>query len=229
MLTEDYIMRMINMAIAALLQAIGLRKAGEYTQAIVTIDQALEQLTGLRADLLLRLDDRALLNSLSIQGELDQERAILVADLCSEQSEVYLAQNRPEAACLSRVRALTLYLEATADLPIDLPLQEKINQIALAALECQAPFETRFALYSYYENIGNYVNASKVIKDLSEDRLYRSEMRQEYDEFFQRLLEKTDAELERGGMTRSQVEHTLRREGKINTEYDHSDTDQQRQ
>ena len=42
MLTEDYIMRMINMAIAALLQAIGLRKAGEYNQALQTIDQALE-------------------------------------------------------------------------------------------------------------------------------------------------------------------------------------------
>ena len=228
MLTEDYIMRMINMAIAALLQAIGLRKAGEYNQALQTIDQALEQLTGLRADLLLRLDDHAFLDSLSIQGELDQERAIMVADLCNEQSEIYLAQNHPEIACLSRVRALTLYLEATPEVQIDPALQEKIDHTALAAQDCHAPFETRFALYSYYENIGNYVKAGQVIKDLSDDRLYHAEMRQEYAEFYQRLLEKSEIELERGGVTRSQVEHALRREGKINSENDIGDTDQKR-
>lgn len=46
-ITEDYILRMISLATAALLRAIGLRKGGQYEQAEQAIDQALEQLLGL--------------------------------------------------------------------------------------------------------------------------------------------------------------------------------------
>jgi hypothetical protein len=57
MLTEDYIMRMINQVLAVFLQALGLKKAGQYSEALQVFDQAVESLLGLRASLAKQLED----------------------------------------------------------------------------------------------------------------------------------------------------------------------------
>ena len=57
MLTEDYLMRMINQAIAALLKVAGLKKAGRNQEALEVIEQAFEQLLGLPASLVEQMDE----------------------------------------------------------------------------------------------------------------------------------------------------------------------------
>ena len=47
MLTEDYLIRQINLAIAALAKILGFKTAGQYQAALYEIDQLLEQLIGL--------------------------------------------------------------------------------------------------------------------------------------------------------------------------------------
>jgi hypothetical protein len=213
MLTEDYLLRMINLAVTALLQAMGLRKEGKYIEARQAVDQALEQLTGLRADLSGRLDDRALLDTLILQGEFDHERASLLADLYQEQGEIDQAQGYGDQACASRARALTLRLEASLSDPEGIALQDKIEQLVAATQACALSFEARFALYSYYENCGIYARAEQILGELRDDRHYGVEMRQEYGEFCLRLREKLDPELERGGLTRSKLEELMRANG----------------
>jgi hypothetical protein len=204
MLTEDYLMRMINLAVAALLRAIGLRKEGQYIEAQQAVDQAIEQLTGLRADLLLRLDDLALLDTLLVQGELDGERALLLADLFREQGEIEQALGYMDRACANRLRALTLCLEVALSDETGSILQDKIDGLIASAEGCQASFETRFTLYGYYENIGSYAKAEQILADLRNESNYPEEMRREYQDFCQRMLEKPAAELERGGLRRNQ-------------------------
>ncbi len=214
MLTEDYFMRMINLAVAALLRAIGLRKEGQYFEAQQSVDQALEQLTGLRADLLAGLDDRALLDSLSPLGELDYERALLLADLYQEQGEIEKAQGRSEPACSSRMRALTLCLEAALSGSAELTLQDKLDGMLASVQTCGLSFETRFTLYSYYESCGSYAKAEQVLGGLARESQYPEEMQQEYQEFCQRLLDMPEPELARGGLSRGQVKDFLHTHGK---------------
>ena len=216
MLTEDYLMRMINLAVAALLRAIGLRKEGQYFDAQQALDQAVEQLTGLRADLLLRLDDRALLDHLLIQGELDRERALLLADLYQEQGKLDQVQGNIARACASRIRALTLYLEVALGDKEGIAIQEKIDGLIASVQVCQTPFETRFTLYSYYEDTGRYARAEQILASLISDGSYPEEMRQEYQDFCHRMLKKPSAELARGGLTPDQV-------NKLIHEYENSD------
>jgi hypothetical protein len=213
MLTEDYLMRMINLAVTALLQAIGLRKEGKYSEARQAINQALEQLTGLRADLLERLDDQALLESLTVQGEFDHERSLLLADLYQEQGEIDQAQGYLDQACASRGRALALLLEASFSPSLETAQQEKIEQLVRLTEACALPFETCFTLYSYYESHGDYNRAEQALGSLRSDPRYGGEMRQEYREFCLRLLEKSEPELELGGLTHSQVEEWARLNG----------------
>ena len=88
MLTDDYLIRMINQAIDVLIRVINLKASGEYQQAQQLIEQSLEQLIGLRIDLLQSLDDQNILGTLSINGIPDANRILLGADLFKEEGEV---------------------------------------------------------------------------------------------------------------------------------------------
>src|SRR4030043_328375 len=97
MLSEDYIMRMINQALAVLLIALGLKKAGQYTEALQTFDQAIENLLGLNAHLAKQLDDSQLLDRLTFLGKLDVERLLVLADIYREEAEVHALLDQPES------------------------------------------------------------------------------------------------------------------------------------
>ena len=213
MLTEDYLVRIISQAVAALVRAIGLRKEGQYTQALQGIDQALEQLTGLRPDLLQRLDERAILDALMVNGELDRERAYLLSDFYQEQGQVFEEQNHEQEARASRLRALNLTLEAALSSPEleALTLQEKVDRLADLLRPGELPFETAFNLFSYYEAIGSYGSAAQILEKLASMGDFQVEMRQEMIDFYRRLLEIPEAALENGGLQRSQVLEMLRK------------------
>ena len=212
MFSEDYLMRMINLAVAALVRAIGLRKDGDYEKANQSIDQALEQLTGLSADLLRQIDDQGVLNQLLTQGELDRERAVLVADLYSERGNICALQNQPDDACFCWHRALMISLEVTLSNPELTPAdqKEKIDGLFSATKECQLPFDTRFNLYSYYDSIGRYAMAEYNLSRLLQSSNFQVEMVEEYKDFCQRLSEKSDLDLEKGGLSSKQVAEMAR-------------------
>ena len=94
MLTEDYIMRMINQAMSVLLIALGLKKAGQYSEALQTFDQAIESLLGLDAHLVKQLDDSLLLEKLTFLGKLDIDRLLVLADIYREEAEVFSLQGQ---------------------------------------------------------------------------------------------------------------------------------------
>jgi hypothetical protein len=81
MYTDDYILRMINQAVAVLAKVMGLHKEGKNQEALVAIDQALEGLIGFDAYLIKQLDDNGLQDMLTFQGEVDTDRMVVVGDL----------------------------------------------------------------------------------------------------------------------------------------------------
>src|SRR4030042_2729874 len=112
MLTEDYIMRMINQVLAVFLQALGLKKAGQFSEALQAFDQAVESLLGLRASLAEQLEDRQLLALLTFQDKLDVDRLLVLADIYREEGEVHALQEQPEKSQFTTHSSLRLYREA---------------------------------------------------------------------------------------------------------------------
>lgn len=141
-LSEDYLVRLISQAVAALYIIAGLRAAQQYKEAQQKVDEALEGQTGLRASLLKELDDERLKEMLTTNGTLEMERFLLVADLFRESAE--LAQMRGDDVAFRRdgQRALGFYQEAahSGGIEVDetLPdesrriLQEKIDALKVA-------------------------------------------------------------------------------------------------
>lgn len=133
-LSEDYLVRLISQAVAALYIIAGLRAAQQYKEAQQKVDEALEEQTGLRASLLKELDDERLKEMLTTNGMLEMERFLLVADLFRESSE--LAQIRGDDVAFRRdgQRALSFYQEAaqSGGTEVDETLLEKITALKAA-------------------------------------------------------------------------------------------------
>ncbi len=155
MLTEDYIMRMISQALAVLLTALGLKKAGRYSEALLSFDQALETLLGLNANLAKHLDDSQLLDMLTFLGKLDIDRLLVLADIYREEAEVYNLQRQPESSQFAAQRSHRFYLEVTlsSETNLNIDLINKIEALRLQLNALALPVETRLALLDYLDRL----------------------------------------------------------------------------
>jgi tetratricopeptide (TPR) repeat protein len=153
MFTEDYLMRIINQALAALMTAIGLRMAGKYSEALQAIQQAIEQLTTLPANLVDQMDDGSILSMLTAQGQLDLGRLAILADLYQEQGEILFKLDQPVQGCIAFARALRFILEVALSEVANLSA-ENIGKVEVLVQRLKGgalPVETQLALSDYYQ------------------------------------------------------------------------------
>ena len=152
MFTEDYLMRIINQAIAALMTAIGLRKAGKFAEAQQAVQQAIEQLTTLPANLVDQMGDSSILALLAAQGQLDVGRLAILADIYLEQGEILIKQDQPRQGGAAFARALRFILEVTLSEDDKFSINN-IGKIAVLAQRLEGvslPVDTQLALSDYY-------------------------------------------------------------------------------
>lgn len=201
-------MRQFGSMALVLAHILGLRKSAQYDQALQAVDQALETLLGLRADLLNRLDDEKILDALTINGHLDEERLALVAELYYQQGEIWLSLNQPDLANQSFTRSLSFYLE-TANLaaPEDLqslvePLDGLSRKLNLDGL----PVDTVYSLFTFYEMVGLYGRASDLMVVLQRLPYQGVDLQSECLEFYRRLLKLPEPVLNQGGISRQDVQ-----------------------
>jgi hypothetical protein len=152
MFTEDYLMRIINQAIAALLTATGLKKAGKYMDARQAIQQAIEQLTTLPENIVDQMEDGSILSMLITQGQLDVGRLAILADLYQEQGEILLKLDQSVQSSIAYARALRFILEVALSEASDLSTANigKVEAIIQRLKGYALPSETQLALSDYY-------------------------------------------------------------------------------
>ncbi len=213
MLTEDHIIRMINLAISALLQIIGLKKAGSYLDALQLIDLTFEQLLGLRASMAKNLDDNRLYYLLTRQDRLDTQRLAIIADLFEQEGDILAALERTAESQADYCRALRYNLEvlfqsageATVEMMQKIDgLVQKLDLPSLGA-------DTLWPLAGYYEEEGQYARAEGVLLLLAERPEVRDAILPEMRAFYERMAKKKSEALEKGGMSREKVKAGLAR------------------
>lgn len=194
MLTDDYLIRMINQAIAVLLTIAKMKESGQYQQAQQLIEQSLEQLIGLRINLIRSIDDHSILNMLTMNGTLDLNRLLTVADLFKEEGDVFAAQKKVNASNWSYERALYFYLtyENSIETNQHSGLDEKTAFLAsiLESVNCQ--FESELLLSDYFERNGKYAQGYKVLKKLSSIQEYKEEALIQRIAYLERLTMQSD-------------------------------------
>jgi hypothetical protein len=211
MLTEDYFLRMINQMLAVLTQILYHKKAGQYQEAQILIDQSLEQLLGIRAALLKQMDDASLLQLLTSQGELDPDRLNMITELYQIEADLLAAQNDAKAAAADYQRALTLVLEIAllVNSPRTNNLDTRIDQLYERISTQELPVELSFQLMDYFEGQGNFERIEQLVSEL----LKRDDVLQEIlpgiIDYYEARLENSDQELFAGGLSRDYVQARL--------------------
>lgn len=213
MLTEDYLMRMLRLAVAALARIAGLKKAGQYQDALDEIERTMEQLFGMRASTLISLDDESLLAALRREGEPDPEQITIVADLFREEGEILSAQKDAQRGAMSSLRALSLYLEAALAEGQEAPagLEQKIQTVLQGLSRFELPPDTRYSLFCYDEQKGSYKEGEQQLLELMRVPGWKEDIPSELEAYYRRLLDLPAEDLSKGGMTQEQVKDNLAR------------------
>ena len=173
MFTEDYLMRIINQALAALMVAIGLKKAGKLMEARQAIQQAIEQLTTLPENIVDQMEDGSLLSLLSTQGQLDVGRLAILADLYQEQGEILFKLDQSVQGSIAYARALRFVLEVALSEADNLftgtigKIEVLIQQLKGSTL----PAETQLALSDYYQHLLEKDDQSLVVAGTSRKQI----------------------------------------------------------
>jgi tetratricopeptide (TPR) repeat protein len=213
MLTEDYIMRMINQMVAVLTKLIGLKESGQYQSAQQVIDQSLEQLLGLKPELLKQMDDSSILNLLTSQGELGTERLYILAELYRHEGDILKAQNRIPEALSDYQRAMYFYLQVsfTQEDQVSSRLQNKIADLFIELEKVNLPFETLYQLFDYFERNGDFASVGDVISKLIHSPEVDSQVIAEVITYYEQLLRMSEPDLQSRDISKSQIEQNLER------------------
>jgi tetratricopeptide (TPR) repeat protein len=211
MLTEDYIMRMINQMVAVLAKLIGLKDAGQYQSAQQVIDQSLEQLLGLKPELLKHMDDSSILNLLTSQGELGTERLYILAELYRHEGDILLAQNRTQEALFDYQRALYFFLQLPDNQKDQdsSKIKQKITDLFIELEDVNLPVEILYQLFDFFERNGEFALVEDVIVRLLQSPEAGSHIIPNIITYYEQLLESSELDSHSGGLSRVQVEQKL--------------------
>ena len=211
MLTEDYIMRMINQMVAVLTKLIGLKDAGQYQSAQQVIDQSLEQLLGLKPELLKHMDDSSILNLLTSQGELGTERLYILAELYRHEGDILIAQNRTQEAIFDYQRSLSFYLQLPDD-QMDQDsskIKQKITDLFIELENVNLPVEILYQLFDFFDRNGEFTFIEDVIARLLKSPEARPHIIPDIITYYEQLLESSEWEAYSGGLSRALAEQKL--------------------
>lgn len=206
-LSEDTLLRMLVAAIAETIARLALlRTAGNYQQVLQIIDQNLEELLGLKADLVRQLDDKHIVDMLTTNGILDFGRLYYVAELFRQEGEIRATRGEAEQQQASQIRALNLFLEVGFAVENEFPeADERIDEL-FDSLGANIPEDTLFTLFDYYEQVGAFDRAETAINLMLQITENNSEITAEKRAFYERLLSESDEEIEAGGLTKEHIE-----------------------
>ena len=210
MLEKDYIMRMIQQLSIVLAKIIFNKEIKNYEQALLEIDKSLNSLLGINRNKVAEMTENELFDYLDkIDGE-KAEKYFVLAELLREEGEICELNNRGDfLTSFYYEKAFTFYIQAfryNDTCPGENLLKLKFVAEKLLADEL---YEEKISSkwFLYYERIGQNNNAEDVLFHLLDDGFL--ELKSKGREFYNRLLQKADKELESGGLSRQEIRESL--------------------
>lgn len=177
------------------------------------INDAYRQLIGLNSELVEKLPYGDTINLISAYESAEVVKLIILAGLLKLSSDLNYIEGKEEEGLSSAYKSLNVYvkaLETDEETVID-SCKENIDLLIERVSEYEIPLEGILAIYKYEEAIGCYDKAEDALYEILDSADNSNVYVEEAINFYNRLLEKTDEELEQGNLPREEVEDGLER------------------
>ena len=202
---KDYIMKIIQQFTNAIARIMGLKAENKIEESQVVLTDTLKDFTGLNTEILEALPYEILLQRVSRQT--NSEKSLILAELLYQQADIYELKGE-----LSRAR--NLYLK-NANIMINVLLkgdnsvleqnQDKVNELIEKIGRLNVSRESLLLLFHYYELTKDYAKAEDVLFELIDKSEANKDLVAKGIAFYERLLNKDQADLQKGNLPMDEV------------------------
>jgi Family of unknown function (DUF6483) len=208
MIERDYILRMFKLLGQALTRILFFKEIKEYDKALAEIDNGAQTIFGLNIEMLELMPIAGLKDILGADRTLLQSKFYTAATLLKEKGEILELQKKEDESVSLYLRSLHLFMaEASAFEDLDDKRgTETIDFVVNKLKEYDLPVELKQRLAVYYEKLGRFDKLDDVIFEIIEED---AGFVQDGILFYERLLLKSDSELEEGHLPRNEVKQGL--------------------
>ncbi len=209
MFERDYILRMFTLLGRALSRVLFFRETKSYDSALLELENASLSLLGMNTDTLERLPVEGLKGVLASDSDLMQPRLYTAGVILKEKGEILSLTEGEDGSVTMFIKSLRLMTEQLRGLN-EVDGNKGIGNVdALIARlkEYELPPDLMLRLVDYYEYSGRYGKAEDKVFEMVEGH---PETLPAAISFYERLLTKSDDELEKGNLPRDEAETALR-------------------
>ncbi len=168
MYEKDYVLRMATLAAQVLAKLLGLKRAGQYKEALALVDQTLREEMGPSLDLVDQLSATELILMVKSGLALDIPKAMFLAALLKEEGDILAAENKTAESRQAYTKGLQVALKALddADTATCREHLELIDELTDLLGRTNVDRDARDALHEYYQRIGETKRARDVLSGL---------------------------------------------------------------
>jgi hypothetical protein len=206
MIERDYILRMIQQLTSVLAKVLFHQNLGEYEDAQHEIDDAGEKFLGAKWSFLRTLTDQQLIQLLGYEQHPD--KMLATGELLRQESDLLEAQGKMEEGINQAVKAFSLFAELIIRQRdyLSLITEAKIDRLLGRLEEYELPVSIQEKQFRYHEITKRYSQADASLHELLErDKRFVTDGRK----FYERLLTRSDEELQQGNLSRQEVKNKL--------------------
>lgn len=212
MVNRDYILRLVERFGRELSIILGLRQRNQHEEALIYIDDLLLQNTGLTSRFINTLSEEALLTALSPLGHLNVSACLTAAILLEAEGDVYEDMDKAKESYYRYYKSLYLLLSALPLEPAEnctsfLPI---VDTLLYKLATYELPISLKLKLFAYYEHIERYGKAEDTLYEMLEDSPADHTLIEQGQQFYTRLLQKSNAALQAGNFSREEATEGLR-------------------
>jgi Family of unknown function (DUF6483) len=204
MIERDYIMRMIQMLVQALIKIFSFKEKKDYPQALNEIQNASKSLIGVELDVIRRLSDVQIIDLLTLVKDFDGLKCYLAGVLLKEEADILELQGKEVDSVDTRMKSLSLLTEAVIEKGalLDSDHASAIDSVAAKLNHASLPVHIHKKVFHYYELIRQYGKAEDTVFEIIEKE---PSFVQEGLLFYERLQKKSDDDLREGNLSRNEI------------------------
>ena len=212
---QDFLMRLLEQLQGVLPYILDLTKTGDYAEAHAVVDQAVREVAGVSTSGLVRLSDQEILDGLRRDQTLAwDEKAYFIAVLLKEDAAVYEKQEDETCSFRRNLKALHLFIwlfleseDGEEHTAVIHELLDKLDDYIL-------PAQSYALMLRYYEAAGDFAQAENTLFEWQENEaeMFDPDAPSSAEAgaaFYERILQKSDEELEAGNLPRAEAEAGL--------------------